>query len=250
LALRKLLSLFDKGSSDKKFKSWIKSTCGYTPLNLSLYKQALLHRSHSTVSKSPVNNERLEFLGDAILGAIVADYLFEIYPYKNEGFLTQLRSRIVNGESLKILAKKFGFELHLKTNSRRNERPSTYALGDAFEAFIGALYLDHGFNKTKKFVVSRIIKTHLDLDKLVQTNVDFKSQLQIFCQKNKLPLEYKLISEEMNGKDRLYIIQVFVNNKPYARFENYSKRLAEQKAAELSLEELTKEYGEIARTEY
>jgi len=250
LALRKLLSLFDKGSSDKKFKSWIKSTCGYTPLNLSLYKQALLHRSHSTVSKSPINNERLEFLGDAILGAIVADYLFEIYPYKNEGFLTQLRSRIVNGESLKILAKKFGFELHLKTNSRRNERPSTYALGDAFEAFIGALYLDHGFNKTKKFVVSRIIKTHLDLDKLVQTNVDFKSQLQIFCQKNKLPLEYKLISEEMSGKDRLYIIQVFVNNKPYARFENYSKRLAEQKAAELSLEELTKEYGEIARTEY
>lgn len=250
MALRKLLSLFDKGSSDKKFKSWIKSTCGYTPLNLSLYKQALLHRSHSTVSKSPINNERLEFLGDAILGAIVADYLFEIYPYKNEGFLTQLRSRIVNGESLKILAKKFGFELHLKTNSRRNERPSTYALGDAFEAFIGALYLDHGFNKTKKFVVSRIIKTHLDLDKLVQTNVDFKSQLQIFCQKNKLPLEYKLISEEMSGKDRLYIIQVFVNNKPYARFENYSKRLAEQKAAELSLEELTKEYGEIARTEY
>ncbi len=250
MAIRKLLSLLKKQSGDKNFRVWIKSTCGYAPHNLSLYQQAFAHRSHSNVSKSPVNNERLEFLGDAILGAIVADYLFEIYPYKNEGFLTQLRSRIVNGESLKSLAKKFGFELHLKTNSRRNERPSTYALGDAFEAFIGALYLDHGFNKTKKFVVSRIIKTHLDLDKLVQTNEDFKSQLQIFCQKNKFQLEYKLISEEMAGKDRLYVIQVFVNNKPYTRFENFSKRMAEQKAAELSLEELIKEYGETTRPEY
>jgi ribonuclease-3 len=250
LAIRKLLSLLKKQSGDKNFNSWIKSTSGYAPVNQSLYKQALSSRSHSSVSKSPVNNERLEFLGDAILGAIVADYLFEIYPYKNEGFLTQLRSRIVNGESLKGLAKKFGFDLHLKTTSRRNERPSAYALGDAFEAFIGALYLDHGYNKTKKFVVSRIIKTHIDLDKLVQTNEDFKSQLQVYCQKNKLQLEYRMLSEDMSGKDRLYVIQVFVNNKPYVRFENFSKRLAEQKAAELSLEELLKEYGESARTEY
>lgn len=250
MAIRKLLSLLQKQSGDKSLKSWIKSTCGYTPINLSLYKQALSHRSHSAASKSPINNERLEFLGDAILGAIVADYLFEIYPYKNEGFLTQLRSKIVNGESLKSLAKKLGFELHLKTNSRRNERPSTYALGDAFEAFIGALYLDHGFNKTKKFVVSGIIKTHLDLDKLVQTNEDFKSQLQIFCQKNKFQLEYRLLSEEMNGKDRVYVIQVFVNDKPYTRFENFSKRVAEQKAAELSLQDLIQEYGETTRTEY
>lgn len=250
MAIRKLLSLLHQQPADKNFKSWIKSTCGYTPVNLSLYQQALLHRSHSSASKSPLNNERLEFLGDAILGAIVGDYLFEIYPYKNEGFLTQLRSRIVNGESLKTLAKKFGIELYLKTHSRRNERLSTSALGDAFEAFIGAIYLDHGFNKTKKFVVSRIIKTHLDLDKLVQTNEDYKSQLQIFCQKNKLVLEYKLLSEETKGKDRLYVIQVLVNNKAYARFENYSKRVAEQKAAELSLEEIITEYGETPRTQY
>ncbi len=217
---------------------------------MALYHQALSHRSLKNASESPINNERLEFLGDAILGAVVANYLYEIYPFKNEGFLTQLRSKIVNGQSLKELALKFGFEIHLKTNSRRNEKPSNSSLGDAFEAFIGALYLDHGFNKTKKFVVSRIIKTHLDLDKLVNTNEDFKSQLQIYCQKNKLQLEYKLLSEEISGKDRLYVIQVFVNQRPYIRFENYSKRMAEQKAAELSLIELLKENGESTRTEY
>lgn len=250
MAIRKLLSLLNSSSGDKTFVAWITSTCGYKPKNISLYHQALSHRSHSAGSKSNSNNERLEFLGDAVLGTIVADYLFEIYPYKNEGFLTQLRSRIVNGDSLKALAKKFGFELHLKTNARRNERPSTHALGDAFEAFIGAVYLDHGFSKTKKFVVSRIIKTHLDLDKLILTNEDFKSQLQIFCQKNKLQLEYKLISEEMSGRDRLYVIQVYVNQKPYTRFENFSKRLAEQKAAELSLQTLLFEYGQSTRSEY
>jgi len=249
LVFNKFVSFFQtKKSNDKDFVSWIKSVCGYTPNNLGLYKQALSHRSRIADSKNPNNNERLEFLGDAILGAIVADYLFTIFPFKDEGFLTQLRSRIVNGQSLKELALKFGFELQLKTGPRMTEKPSASALGDAFEAFIGAVYLDQGYLKTKFFVVSRIIRTHLDLEKLIQTNEDYKSQLQVYCQKNKLKLEYKLLSESQNGKDRLYVIQVLVNDKAYTRFENYSKRLAEQKAAELTLAELYKENGEGSRT--
>ena len=190
-----------------------------------------------------MSNERLEFLGDAVLGAIIAEYLFKMFPYKNEGFLTQLRSKIVNGQSLKELALKFGFNYFLKASLTRDEKTKSSAYGDAFEAFIGAVYLDAGYNATKKFVINKIVKIHLDVEELVNTNEDYKSQLQIYCQKNKLPLEYKLVSEEKNGSQKLFVVQVVVNGKPYTRFENYSKRTAEQKAAQLTLEELKKDLG-------
>ncbi len=245
MALKKILSLLNYNfTSDKDFKNWIKLTTGYTPKNLSLYQQAFFHSSVSVKrSGTTVTNERLEFLGDAILGAIIAEYLFKMYPYKNEGFLTQLRSRIVNGQNLKDLALKFGLNHFLKATLTREEKTKSSAYGDAFEAFIGAVYLDMGYDKTRTFVVSKIIKLHIDLDDLINNNADYKSQLQIFCQKNKLPLEYKLISEERQGAHKLYVIEVFVNKKPYTRFENYSKRFAEQKAAQLTLEELMKENG-------
>ncbi len=246
MVLKKLLSLLNKDilKSDKDFKNWIKLTTGYTPKNLSLYQQAFFHSSVSVKrSGTTVSNERLEFLGDAILGAIVADYLFNMYPYRDEGFLTQVRSRIVNGQSLKELALKFGFNHFLKASLTKDEKTKSSAYGDALEAFIGAVYLDMGYNKTKRFVVSKIIKIHVDVDDLVNTNEDFKSQLQIFCQRNKFLLEYKLISEARVGANKMYVIEVNVNNKPYTRFENYSKRFAEQKAAQLTLEELKKELG-------
>jgi ribonuclease-3 len=100
-----------------------------------------------------------------------------------------------------------------------------------------------GYNKTKQFVIGKIVKLHVDLEELVNTNADYKSQLQIYCQKNKLTLEYKLVSEDRHGAQKLYVIEVYVNKKPYTRFENYSKRFAEQKAAQLTLEELKKEVG-------
>jgi ribonuclease III len=246
LALKKLLSLLNKNilKSDKDFKNWVKLTTGYSPKNISLYQQAFFHSSVSVKrSGTTISNERLEFLGDAILGAIIADYLFNMYPYKDEGFLTQLRSRIVNGQSLKELALKFGFNHFLKASLTRDEKTKSSAYGDALEAFIGAVYLDMGYNKTKLFVISKIIKIHLDIDELVNNNEDYKSQLQIYCQKNKFPLEYKLLSEERIGANKMYVIEVYVNRKPYTRFENYSKRFAEQKAAQLTLEELKRELG-------
>lgn len=244
MALKRLLSLLNNKTikSDKGFKNWIKTTTGYSPKNISLYQQAFFHSSVSVKrSGTTVSNERLEFLGDALLGAIVADYLFKMYPYKDEGFLTQLRSKIVNGQSLKELALKFGFNSFLKASLTKDEKTKSSAYGDAFEAFIGAVYLDMGFNKTKTFVVSRILKIHVDIDTLAKTNEDYKSQLQIFCQKNKYTLEYKLVSEERQGTNKMYLIEVNINDKPYTRFESYSKRNAEQKAAQLTLEALSKE---------
>jgi ribonuclease-3 len=245
LALKKLLSLLNYNlKSDKDFKNWIKLTTGYTPKNISLYHQAFFHSSVSVKrSGTTVSNERLEFLGDAVLGAIIAEYLFKMYPFKDEGFLTQLRSRIVNGQSLKELALKFGLNHFLKATLTKDEKTKSSAYGDAFEAFIGAVYLDMGYNKTRQFVISKIIKLHVDIDELVNTNADYKSQLQIYCQKNKFSLEYRLVSEERQGAHKLYVVEVYVNKKPYTRFENYSKRFAEQKAAQLTLEELKKEIG-------
>lgn len=227
------------GQGDNDLKNWIKDLTGQTPKNIALYHQAFSHSSASVKkSGTTISNERLEFLGDAILGAIVADYLFSIFPYKDEGFLTQLRSKIVNGQNLRELAIKFGFDVFLKATLNRDEKTKSSAFGDAFEAFIGALYLDLGYQRTRKFVITRVIKLHVDLDTLVNTNDDYKSQLQIYCQRNKAVLEYKVLSEVKVGNNKLYTIQVHINQVPYVTFESHSKRLAEQKAAQLTLEQL------------
>ncbi len=248
MAFKKFLSQLSvsDSKSDKDFKKWVKSTIGFSPKNIVLYKQAFLHSSviNKKGNTSP-SNERLEFLGDAILGAVIAEHLFKMYPYKDEGFLTQLRSKIVNGQHLKELAIKFGFNDFLKASLSANEKTKSSAYGDAFEAFIGAVYVDSGYEKTKKFILKQIIKSHVDVTELANTNEDYKSQLQIYCQKNKFILEYKLLSETQLGANKIYAIQTIINEQPYVTFENYSKRVAEQKAAQLTLEELEKQNGKI-----
>lgn len=232
--LKKFFPNFSGSKSDAQLRKSLKNLLGFTPNNLSLYKQAFLHSS----KRENVNNERLEFLGDAVLGAVIAEHLFKLFPYKDEGFLTQLRSKIVNGQNLQYLAFKLGVDKYLKVGIRESERSKSSVFGDAFEALIGAIYLDKGFPIARNFIIKRIVKMHIDLDSLMNTDSDFKSQLQIYCQKNKLSLEYRLLSEEQKGKTKIFVVQVFINNKPYVVFENYSKRVAEQKAAQLTLEEL------------
>jgi ribonuclease-3 len=231
--LKSLLS-FSKNKSDAQLKKSLKTLLGFTPGNISLYKQAFLHSS----KRETVNNERLEFLGDAVLGAVIAEHLFKLFPYKDEGFLTQLRSKIVNGQNLQQLALKLGIDSYLKVGLKENEKSKSSVYGDAFEALIGAVYIDKGFVKCKNFILKRIIKIHVDIDELMNTDSDFKSMLQIYCQKNKFTLEYRLLSEEQKGKTKIFTVQVFIDDKPYVTFENYSKRVAEQKAAQLTLEEL------------
>lgn len=246
MPVKKILSLLKPSGQPgaKDFKKWVKHISGFSPKNISVYEQAFLHSSASARrSGTIVTNERLEFLGDAVLGAVVADHLFQLFPYRDEGFLTQLRSRIVNGQSLRDLAVKFGFDDFLKATLTKDEKTKSSAYGDAFEAFIGAVYLDLGYEKTRKFIISRIIKLHLDLESLATTNLDYKSQLQIYCQKNRLTLEYRLVNDERATQQKVFIVEVVIEGKPYVKFENHSKKTAEQKAAQLTLEQLEKENG-------
>lgn len=226
-------------TNEKKFYASLKRMIGSSPINIDLYKQAFMHSStKEKKSIIPYNNERLEFLGDAILGAIIGEYLFKKFPNKDEGFLTQLRSKIVNRKNLHNLALKFGLDTFLKANLSKQDKLKSSAYGDAFEALIGAIYMDLGYEKTKKFVIQKIVKLHIDIDELLSLDTDYKSQLQIYCQKNKLELQYITTEENSNSNGKFYKVYVQINNKNYDTFEHYSKKSAEQKAAQLALENI------------
>lgn len=239
----KLLSaLTPLSKQDKELRQKLKNILGFYPKNLALYKQAFRHRSSLKESSEQLqSNERLEFLGDAVLGAVIAEYLFKIFPKKEEGFLTQMRSKIVNGQNLYNLSKKFGFDTLLNSRLTKKEKLSSSAYGDVFEAFIGAVFLDKGFEVTKKFILHNIVKTHLDINELQQVNTDYKSQFQILMQKQKKQFAYTLINEEHNGKEKIYTVELSINNKPQATFEHKSKKVAEQRVAQIVLEKLLSE---------
>lgn len=235
--IRKLIPLVSfRSGPDKKLYTSLKNITGLNVKNLHLYKQAFMHSSSNVKSSEALyNNERLEFLGDAILGAIIGEYLFKKYPNRNEGFLTQLRSKIVNRKNLHQLALKFGLNNFLKTNLSKKDQLKSSAFGDAFEALIGALYLDLGYEQTKKFVINKIVKLHIDMEELLNSDSDFKSQLQIYCQKNKLELQYNFTERNDPGQGKYYFVNVVISSKTYEGFEHYSKKVAEQKAAEIAL---------------
>lgn len=237
-----LFALKPLSVDDKKFKQQLKNRLGFTPNNLPLYKQAFRHSSSKIlISVHTPSNERLEFLGDAILGAIVADYLFKLFPTKDEGYLTQMRSRLVNGQNLLTLSKKFGLDDLLESRLTKKEKLTSSAYGDVFEAFIGAIYLDKGFEKCQQFILEKVIKNHLDMDEVVQTNTDYKTQLQILMQREKKLFKYTLLSEEIKGKDKIFKVELSINDEPQATFEHKSKKVAEQRVAQLTLEKLAKE---------
>ena len=226
-------------AEDKEFKQKIKNILGFSPTNLALYKQAFRHSSSKKeITEHIQSNERLEFLGDSILGAVVAEHLFKLFPKKDEGFLTQMRSRIVNGQHLFVLAKKFGLDILLQSRLTKKEKLSSSAYGDAFEAFIGAIYMDKGFDTTKKFILTTVIKNHLDINELLQNDTDYKTQFQILMQRQKNKFEYKVLEETIHGKEKTFTIELSINDEPQGSFEHKSKKVAEQKVAQLVLEKL------------
>lgn len=236
----KLLSVLKPLSAeDKQFKQQLKNLLGFTPSNLSLYNQAFRHSSaKSDITANTPSNERLEFLGDAILGAVIADYLFKMFPKKDEGYLTQMRSRLVNGNNLQALSKKFGLDAMLKSRLTKKEKITSSAYGDVFEAFIGAIYLDKGFETCKKFILEKVVKNHLDINEVAQHNTDYKSQFQILMQRQKKSFKYTLLSEEHNGREKLFKVELSIDGEPQATFEHKSKRVAEQRVAQLTLEKI------------
>ncbi len=220
-------------SNDKKLFLSLRNILGFYPQNLSLYKQCLRHRSASIAFKEGADNsnERLEFLGDAVLGASVAHYLFRKFPFKDEGFLTKIRSRIVSRTNLNSLSRKLGLFEMIEVK-RENEQIYKSAGGDALEAFIGAVYLDRGYNTAQDFVVNKLIKLHLDLDEILNTDKDYKSKLVEWSQKEKRTIRYEVAAEKGSGPSKYYVIDLYVDEIKQTSGNGNSKKLAEQHAAE------------------
>jgi ribonuclease-3 len=183
-----------------------------------------------------MSNERLEYLGDAVLSSIVADYLFKKFPYKEEGFLTEMRARIVSRTQLNKLSVKLGLDRMIKAEMASHQCKSMH--GNAFEAFVGALYLDRGYSFTRRIVLKRVIEVHLDIEKIESEDTNFKSQLIEWSQKEKIPVEFKVIDEIGNGYGKQYLIEVIINEKVYSTGRDFSIKGAEQIAAGKALEKL------------
>ncbi|HDO27014.1 MAG TPA: ribonuclease III [Bacteroidetes bacterium] len=200
---------------------------------------AFRHRSASEkkINGLKLNNERLEYLGDAILSAIVADLLFKRFPYKNEGFLTQMRSKIVSRSSLNHLSNKLGLNklINLSTDLSLGGRS---APGDTFEAVVGAIYLDKGYGFTRNILIKRIINIHFDLDKLVNTEVNFKSRVLEWAQKEKHELIFRVIDEIGEKQSKQYLVAVIVDGKNIAQAQDYNIKGAEKLASERAWQKL------------
>ncbi len=220
-------------SSDKALYRSIRNIFGFYPSNIYLYKLALRHKSATIkqINGIKINNERLEYLGDAVLSTVVADYLFRRYPYKPEGFLTEMRSKIVSRNSLNKLSRKLGMQ-QLGLSASFHPSRSKSAAGDAFEAFIGALYLDKGYRFTRKIVISRIIDLQFDMEQLAETELSYKSRMIEWAQKEKNKLEFKVVEEIMEKNKKRYFVAIVVDGEAIAEAQDFSIKGAENGAAE------------------
>ncbi len=223
---------------EKKLVTAIQTITGFTPSNLSLYKLATLHTSRAKETKGfRESNERLEYLGDAILGAAVADYLFMKYPFKDEGFLTEIRSRIVNRDSLNLLARKMGINLIVQFD-QKNAQLQQVVLGNTLEAIVGAIYLDKGYLRCKKFVIDKLIQPHFDLEVVIQTNVNHKSRIIEWTQRQSKSVRFEMLEVSRSRNQKEFSVQVFIDNLPFSTGYGYTKKKAEQDAAMKTCEQL------------
>ena len=217
----------------------LRKILGFYPTKFSLYSIAFTHKSASfEINGEKVNNERLEFLGDAILDAVVSDYLYEKYPFEAEGFLTEMRSKIVKGEKLQELATLIHIDSFISVNNI-SPKGKTRIFEDAFEAFIGAIYLDKGYNTTYKFIINKIIKTHINLPELEKINLNYKSQLIEWAQKYKKQVRFNSFNDPEFNKQ--FIAEIILDKENICKDRGSSKKEAEQKAAKKALNKLIKE---------
>jgi ribonuclease III len=236
---RQVFKRSDKLSAeDKAIILFVKNIFGFRPGNIFLYRQALRHKSAASTVKEGVkdSNERLEFLGDALLSAIIADYLFKKFPYKEEGFLTETRSKIVSRASLNRLAQRIGVGSYLSTSQELLKNPSNTILGDAMEALIGAIYLDKGFDFTKQTIIRYLLDIYMNVNDVIEKEVNFKSRIIEWGQHHKKEIEFR-IAEELTSRHhpKQYRIEVLVDRKIVASALDFSIKGAEQLAAEKGL---------------
>lgn len=228
-------------SPRKEFYLFLKNLLGFYPRNLKLYDLAFIHKSASIPDSqgNQVNNERLEFLGDAILGAIIADFLFNRFPKQDEGFLTKTRSKLVNRAFLTDLTIEMGLNVYIDSNTMKNPDKS-HIYGDALEALIGAIYLDTDYQTTKYFVTKKILSQFVDLNEIEQKDSNFKSQLIEWSQKNKKEIRFETTEEISNDKNKTprFNAVVVIDNKEMGSGTGSSKKEAQQNAARKTLNKL------------
>lgn len=225
---------------EKELYSSLFNVIGFYPHDISLYKQALLHKSIAKRNEKgrPVNNERLEFLGDAILDAIVGDIVFRHFEGKREGFLTNTRSKIVQRETLNKLAQEIGISQFIMSNGHSSSHNS-YMDGNAFEALVGAIYLDRGYEACMRFMKKRILSQLINLDKVAYKEVNFKSKLIEWCQKNRVKLDFKLIEQKRDENNNpIFVYQAIVEGLEGGSGKGYSKKESQQLASKQTLQSL------------
>jgi ribonuclease-3 len=223
-------------SRNKALFVQLEHVLGFQPKQLRFYEIALTHRSSSDeISR---NNERLEFLGDAMLGAIVGEFLFRKYPNQDEGFLTEIRSRIVRRESLNAIATRMGIEKIVQYNKYDRGLSRSHIFGNALEALIGAIYLDRGYELTRHFVLNELIKNYIDLDTIEKTDTNYKNQLLTWAQKNMVSITFEELDEKQEGVKRMFTIGIKMDETIIATGTGYNKKDAGQVAAQNAMQHL------------
>jgi ribonuclease-3 len=218
-------------SREKEFRQDLKKIIGTYPIDLKYYKIAFIHRSASYIDHEGkvVNNERLEFLGDAILGAVIGDYLFRLLPDVDEGFLTQARSKLVNRKILSSLAKKIGINQFIITHIK-HFKVNKHIPGNALEAFIGAVYLDLGYSITKQFIISRLFHRNVDVINVINSENNYKSRILEWAQHSNVEVNFNTHQIDNHIPVR-FQSEIFLNNQLYGQGTGESKKEAEQEAA-------------------
>ena len=221
---------------EKVFCRKLRSITGLAPINYNVYKLAFQHSSiHNSVH---TNNERLELLGDAVIDLVIADFLFKKYPYKTEGFLTEMRSKIVSREQLNRVALKIGLGEMMQIRKGGTDLTKSKVLGNALEALVGAIYVDAGYTQASRFFMHKILIPHYEIAELESVVVNFKSKIIEWAQKNGRDIKFDLIEEhELKGK-RMYKMGLFLDTELIAEAIDYSKKRAEQKASEIGCKKL------------
>jgi len=238
--VKRIVQLVKLFSSDRKeFYLFLKDLIGFYPQNLKLYDLAFKHKSASIVDSQGnfVNNERLEFLGDAVLGSIIADFLYNRFPQEDEGFLTKTRSKLVNRAFLTNLTFEMGLNVFIDSKTTSSIKKS-HIFGDVLEALIGAIYLDKDYKTAKFFVIKKIL-SFVDLNEVEQSDSNYKSQLIEWSQKNKKEIDFETTEESNeNSKQPIFKAVVKINNKQVGKGTGTSKKEAHQKAAKEAFEKL------------
>ena len=225
-----------KSKENRQLEKKLQNVLGIKPGNYSLYYTALSHRS--VKENSDENNERLEYLGDAVLSTVIADYLFKRYPYKGEGFLTEMRSKMVNRQQLNEIALKMGVKKLTLYNKFDNFLKGSQIFGNTLEALVGAVYLDKGYKKTQRWIVKQIILPYVFVDDLEQIDINLKNRLIGWASKNGKKLEFETIQEKLEGNRRIFTIAVVLEGKILSQGKGYNKKDASQIAAQSAIEKL------------